>query len=158
MAKSKIAGFTRVPCGLHLATITAIYYARKGNGEYLAKQDTGEMALTIEFETSKGVVSHNFWETSAAEWTFRKLYTAIGRKYDPKKPAHVDEVIGNRLWIIVAQIINREDGIETEGGTELTMNFYPFTTLELKPRVGGNPDDNEGKPSDSFVIYNDILT
>lgn len=151
----------KVPCGLHLATISNMYYAKGSNGEllYSIDKETGEIcnAVTIVFDTIYGTLNHNFWLTEKAQWVFEKFYLGLARKYDPKNPLDKSEVIGQRMWIIYAKVVDRSDDVDTETGKELVMDFRPFTDLDHKPNIAGDPLVNDGVASGVFLIVNEIF-
>lgn len=153
----------RLTPGVHLVSIKDIYIARQGgeNGMPLSYTDrnTGEEygAIEIVFMNPENTgIREKFYLGSRQIWVLNNLIRAIGfmegESIDKKR------AVGCKLWIVVAkayvydnQIIRQDPSGELVWFPKLLPEFFPAT--QDRPILKGNPQDNNGKCGDEFIIH-----
>ncbi len=138
----------KLGAGVHLASIVSIQYAKNFEG-ILLENRSGENALEVRFKNAEGKDIHGrFWLSENAEWILKEFYKAID--IDPEKELDVSEVIGNKLWIYVAEKHVTKAG-KTSIYFEVLPKFSKLFTADDRPVIAGDPV-REGKPSGIFFI------
>ena len=146
--------------GVHLAIVSRMEYAKDNYGNLMAKKDTGELALDLEFKNEKGTVSNVFWMTEKAQWVFDALCRAV--EVDNKKEIpSVNDIINKRLWILVGSLYSFKNGAIEKDTTNNPIRYSKLVPMFFRvydptkpPSVDGDPNFNDGIPHGRFLLNN----
>lgn len=151
-----------VSIGLHLASIGAINFARKDDGNVIMATVAGVEYPSIEitFRVGQDKIKHVFSTTPTTQWIWDNLSRALVIDNTGGESISAAEAKGKMLFILVAgkaeldgtgRVKKNPDGT-VYFDKQLRMKFWPFIEGAFKPALTGDPENNGGIPSGDFLL------
>lgn len=153
-----------IGAGTHLCIIYDIHYLKNAAGTKILAEGQYDI-LSVIFTKDKGKEFHEQHYVIDGSWRqqiFKDMILAaqVTSKVEGEKPT-LKDAKGHRLWISIKGV-NHWDGDNPviEEGEPVIEHFifkvHPYIDNGKKPKIAGDPEDNNGIASGVFVEYNNI--
>lgn len=159
---------SNIGCGTHLCTIMNLYYLTNAAKEYILADNKHKIMVVVfanDWKKDKEKKTHEQHYVIDGGWRqdqFKSLMLSANVVADEEGNApKVKDAIGKRLWLSIKSVHTVNDGIPViEDGEPLIEYFifkmHPYIDNGKKPKLSGDPEDNDGVPSGEFISYNNI--
>jgi hypothetical protein len=149
---TKIGTSDELIAGVFVATIIEFRGAVNKDGHYILNR-YGENGYEVTYELSNGLkFTEILWYSVESIWRLRNLLKSILIYSDV---INYDDIIGKKLWICLAEEYAGSFQ-NKESKRIVSFNYAYYKSDDCKPAILGDPEKNNGVPTDAFIIVRKI--
>ncbi len=145
--------------GLHPVTIHDMFYLRNASKE--VQKIDGFVAIVVRFINKKKASHENLYimDGDYRQKYFQKMMVDAGVVITLGKNPDKKDIVGRSLYVAIQEVhhVNDEKIIIEDG--EPVIEYHIFKTMPLtedRPKMTGDPENNNGIPMDQFVTYKNM--
>ncbi len=145
--------------GLHAVTIHDMFYLRNASKE--VQKIDGFVAIVVRFINKKKASHENLYimDGDYRQKYFQKMMVDAGVVITPGKNPDKKDIVGRSLYVAIQEVhhVNDEKIIIEDG--EPVIEYHVFRTMpftEDRPKMTGDPENNNGIAMDQFVTYKNM--